>query len=105
MELQLQHQFFQRIFRVDFLEDLLAVQGTLKSLLQCPDREQYKGEHVAKLLREKGQDGSPENMAPELTVKTNGVSWVGNAGESFPGSGSCVSQVMETGGSVRHSGS
>ena len=35
MELQLQHQFFQRIFRprVNWL-DLLAVQGTLKSLLQ-----------------------------------------------------------------------
>ena len=38
LELQLQHQFFQWIFRVDLLEDLLvwlfAVQGTLKSLLQ-----------------------------------------------------------------------
>ena len=37
MELQLQPQFFQLIFRVDFLYnwfDLLAVQGTLKSLLQ-----------------------------------------------------------------------
>ena len=38
MELQLQHQFFQGIFRVDsFRIDwfyLLAVQGTLKSLLQ-----------------------------------------------------------------------
>ena len=38
--LELQHQSFQRIFRVDFLSeiidwfDLLAVQGTLKSLLQ-----------------------------------------------------------------------
>ena len=38
LELQLQHQSFQCIFRVDFLSDdyfvLLAVQGTLKSLLQ-----------------------------------------------------------------------
>ena len=38
MELQLQHQPFQRIFRIEFLYDglldLLAVQGTLKSLLQ-----------------------------------------------------------------------
>ena len=38
LELQLQHQSFQRIFRTDFLFDwwfaLLAVQGTLKSLLQ-----------------------------------------------------------------------
>ena len=38
LQLQLQHQFFQWIFRVDLLEDLLvwlfAVQGTLKSLLQ-----------------------------------------------------------------------
>ena len=38
LELQLQHQSFQWIFRVDFLRidwfDLLAVQGTLKSLLQ-----------------------------------------------------------------------
>ena len=38
LELQLQHQSFQWIFRVDFLWidrfDLLAVQGTLKSLLQ-----------------------------------------------------------------------
>ena len=38
LELQLQHQSFQWIFRVDFLEDdwfdLFAVQGTLKSLLQ-----------------------------------------------------------------------
>ena len=38
LELQLQHQSFQWVFRVDFLEDwlvyLLAVQGTLKSLLQ-----------------------------------------------------------------------
>ena len=38
MELQLQHQSFQCIFRVEFLSDdyfdLLAVQGTLKSLLQ-----------------------------------------------------------------------
>ena len=38
MELQLQHQSFQCIFRTDFLRtdwfDLLAVQGTLKSLLQ-----------------------------------------------------------------------
>ena len=38
LELQLQHQSFQRIFRVDFFRidwfDLLAVQGTLKSLLR-----------------------------------------------------------------------
>ena len=38
MEFQLQHQFFQSIFRTDFLYngllDLLAVQGILKSLLQ-----------------------------------------------------------------------
>ena len=36
LELQFQHQPFQRIFRVDFLQDwdLLAVQGTLKSFLQ-----------------------------------------------------------------------
>ena len=38
MELQLQHQSFQLIFRIDFLSldwfDLLAVQGILKSLLQ-----------------------------------------------------------------------
>ena len=38
LELQLQHQSYQWIFRVDFLGtdwfDLLAVQGTLKSLLQ-----------------------------------------------------------------------
>ena len=38
LELQLQHQSFQWIFRTDFLHnwmfDLLAVQGTLKSLLQ-----------------------------------------------------------------------
>ena len=37
LEFQLQHQFFQWIFRADFLMDwldLLAVQGTLKSLLQ-----------------------------------------------------------------------
>ena len=34
LEFQLQHQSFQWIFRTDFLWDLLAVQGTLKSLLQ-----------------------------------------------------------------------
>ena len=35
LELQLQHQSFQWIFRVDFLWfDLLAIQGPLKSLLQ-----------------------------------------------------------------------
>ena len=38
LEIQLQHQSFQCIFRTDFLRidwfDLLAVQGTLKSLLQ-----------------------------------------------------------------------
>ena len=37
MELQIQHQSFQRIFRISFRMDwldLLAVQGTLKSLLQ-----------------------------------------------------------------------
>ena len=38
LEFQLQHQSFQRILRTDFLSDelvnLLAVQGTLKSLLQ-----------------------------------------------------------------------
>ena len=38
LEFQLQHQYFQRIFRIYFLRidlfDLLAVQGTLKSLLQ-----------------------------------------------------------------------
>ena len=38
LEFQLQHQSFQRIFRFDSLRtdwfDLLAVQGTLKSLLQ-----------------------------------------------------------------------
>ena len=36
LELQLQHQFFQWIFRISFRIDLfdLAVQGTLKSLLQ-----------------------------------------------------------------------
>ena len=33
LEVQLQHQSFQWIFRIDWL-DLLAVQGTLKSLLQ-----------------------------------------------------------------------
>ena len=33
LELQFQHQFFERIFRIDWF-DLLAVQGTLKSLLQ-----------------------------------------------------------------------
>ena len=38
LELQLQHQSFQWIFRTSFRMDwldLLAVQGTLKSLLQC----------------------------------------------------------------------
>ena len=39
LEFQLQHQYFQRIFRIYFLRidlfDLLAVQGTLKSFLQC----------------------------------------------------------------------
>ena len=43
LELQLQHQGFQWIFRVDFLKsdwfDLLAVQGTLKSLLPGPQFE------------------------------------------------------------------
>ena len=38
LELQLQHWFFQWVFRIDFFRinwfDLLAVQGTLKSLLQ-----------------------------------------------------------------------
>ena len=38
MELQLQHEYFQRIFRIDFFRidwfDLLAVQGTLEGLLQ-----------------------------------------------------------------------
>ena len=38
LEFQLQHQSFQGIFRTDFFTidrfDLLAVQGTLKSLLQ-----------------------------------------------------------------------
>ena len=38
MELQLKHRSFQEIFRVDFLKvdwfDLLAIQGTLKSLFQ-----------------------------------------------------------------------
>ena len=38
LELQLQHQSFQWIFRVDFLWfDLLAIQWTLKSLLQRHD--------------------------------------------------------------------
>ena len=44
-------------------------------------------------------------MASEQTVKTNGVSWVSNVGESIPGRGSCVSQAKETGGSMRRSGS
>ena len=39
LEFQLQHQSFQWIFRTDFFRitwfDLLAVQGTLKCLLQC----------------------------------------------------------------------
>ena len=35
LEFQLQHQSFQWIFRMDWV-DLLAVQGTLKSLLQHP---------------------------------------------------------------------
>ena len=34
LELQLQYQSFQWIFRFDFIYDLLEVQGTLKSLLQ-----------------------------------------------------------------------
>ena len=34
LEFQLQHLSFQWIFRTDFLWDWLAVQGTLKSLLQ-----------------------------------------------------------------------
>ena len=34
LQFPLQHQSFQWIFRTDFLQDGLAVQGTLKSLLQ-----------------------------------------------------------------------
>ena len=38
LELRFQHHSFQRVFRIDFIRidwlDLLAVQGTLKSLLQ-----------------------------------------------------------------------
>ena len=34
LDVQLQHQSFQWIFRVDFPLDVLAVQGTVKSLLQ-----------------------------------------------------------------------
>ena len=40
LELRFQHHSFQRVFRIDFIRidwlDLLAVQGTLKSLLQHP---------------------------------------------------------------------
>ena len=45
LELQPQHQSFQWIFRVDFLRshwfDLLAVQGTLKSVLQNYNLKAY----------------------------------------------------------------
>ena len=55
LELQLQHQFFQRVLRVDFLWidwfDLLAVQGTLLSLLQG-----YPDDSVVKHLPAKAGD-------------------------------------------------
>ena len=49
-ELQLQYQLFQWIFRVDFLQDwfdLLAVQGTLKSLLQSHNSKASVLQHSA----------------------------------------------------------
>ena len=55
LEFQLQHQFFQWIFRTDFLWidwfDLLAVQGTLLSLLQG-----YPDDSVVKHLPAKAGD-------------------------------------------------
>ena len=64
--LELQHQSFQLIFRTDFLRidcfDLLAVQGTLKSLLQhhsskasifCAQLSLWSNSHVHTWLLEK----------------------------------------------------
>ena len=51
LEFQLQHQSFQWIFRTDFLRmdwlDLLAVQGTLKSLLQHHSSKASISQHSA----------------------------------------------------------
>ena len=50
LELQLQQQSFQWIFRVDFLQDwfdLLAVQGTLRSLLQSHNSKASVLQHSA----------------------------------------------------------
>ena len=53
-ELQFQHQSFQSIFRVDFLWidwfDLLAVQGTLQSLLQHHNSKALILRHLAFLM-------------------------------------------------------
>ena len=51
--LELQHQSFQWIFRIDFFKDwidwfdLLAVQGTLKNLLQCHSSKESIPQHSA----------------------------------------------------------
>ena len=56
LEFQLQHQSFQWIFRTDFRMDwfdLLAVQGTLKSLLQNHRNKKWKGGSTEEIMKKK----------------------------------------------------
>ena len=72
LEFQLQHQFFQWIFRIDFLRidwlDLLAVQGTLQFLLQCHSSKAALFWHSAFFIL--------QLLHLYMTTGNNGINWL-----------------------------
>ena len=74
LELQFQHQSFQWIFRIDFLRidwfDLLAVQGTLKSLLQDHGSKASILRHSAFFLVQLSHPYTTTGKTKALTIRT-----------------------------------
>ena len=76
LELQLQHQSFQWIFRVDFLEDwliwFLAIQGTLKSLIQHHSSKASILRHSAFFMAQLSHPYMTTGKTIALTIETFG---------------------------------
>ena len=73
MELQIQHQSFQRIFRISFRMDwldLLAVQGTLKSLLQHHSSKASVLQHSAFFMAQLSHLHVTARKTVALTIRT-----------------------------------
>ena len=74
LEFHLQHQFFQWIFRIDCLRmdwlDLLAVQGTLKSLLQHHSSKASSLQHSAFLIVQVSHPCMTTGKTIDLTRQT-----------------------------------